>query len=182
MARKTRKGILFFSLLIFVLIAFWVNSGRGEEKVEAAKLGAVAPNFILEDLAGARVELKEVYRKNQLTMVNFWATWCPPCKQEIPDLVAFYRKHQGKGVELLAINVWDNSSRKQLQAFVASAQMEFPVLLDGEGETVNKYNIRAVPTTIFIDQSGQIKEIITGALTSHQLETRLQKYLFKEDS
>lgn len=176
MAFKARRGIKFFGLLIFVLIIIWVSLGRGEEQEEAANLGAVAPNFILEDLSGARVELKEVYRNNQLTLVNFWATWCPPCKREIPDLVAFYRKYQGKGVEILAVNVWDDSSRKQLQAFVASAQMGFAVLLDGEGETVKKYNIRAVPTTIFIDQKGRIKEIYTGALTSNQLEARLQKY------
>ncbi|HBR27832.1 MAG TPA: hypothetical protein DD734_06080 [Firmicutes bacterium] len=178
MAFKSRKGLLIFGVLVAVLLLIWVGLGLGEEQEEeAVSVGAVAPNFILEDLSGERVELKEVYRKHQLTLVNFWATWCPPCKREIPDLVAFYRKYQGEGVEILAVNAWEDSSLEQLQTFVASAEMEFPVLLDGEGETVKKYNIRAIPTTLFIDQSGRIKEIFMGALTSNQLETRLQKYL-----
>ena len=75
------------------------------------------------------------------------------------------------------MNTWEDSSLEQLRAFVAAAEMEFPVLQDVKDQTADKYWVRAVPTTVFIDQNGRILEIYMGALTYGQLQTRLERYL-----
>lgn len=181
---KMKKGLFVLGLLLIVLLIVGLSFGLGgkeEREEEAAKVGGLAPNFQLVDLNGAKVELREIYRKNQLTLVNFWATWCPPCKREIPEFVRIYREYREQGLEILAVNVWDDSSLEQLKAFVAAAEMEFPILLDGKGEVATQYLVRAVPTTVFIDQSGRIREIIVGALTYSQLQNRCGKYLTAAD-
>lgn len=180
--RKRKKGlfILGFLLVALPIVGFGLSlSGKqgSEQEAEAARVGAKAPNFQLEDLSGGAVELKDIYRKNQLTMVNFWATWCPPCRREIPEFVRIYREYREQGLEILAVNVWEDSSLEQLRAFVAAAEMEFPILRDLKEETAAQYRVRAVPTTVFIDQKGRIQEIFVGALTYAQLEARLERYL-----
>ncbi|HHT05801.1 MAG TPA: TlpA family protein disulfide reductase [Hydrogenispora sp.] len=177
---KRKKWLLISGLMLVTLLIVGFGFGLGskkEQEGEAARVGAQAPNFQLEDLSGEVVELKDVYRKNQLTMVNFWATWCPPCRREIPEFVRIYREYREQGLEILGVNVWEDSSLKQLQAFVAAAEMEFPILRDVKAETATIYQVRAVPTTVFIDQKGRILEIFVGALTYNQLQTRLDRYL-----
>ncbi|NLM38346.1 MAG: TlpA family protein disulfide reductase [Firmicutes bacterium] len=173
-----KKGLFIAGLLlvILLLVGLGFNLG-GKEKNEVARVGAPAPNFRLEDLSGAVVELKDIYRKNQLTLVNFWATWCPPCRREIPEFVRLYREYRERGLEILAVNAWENITLEELQAFVAAAEMEFPILRDVKEEAATKYQVRAVPTTVFIDPNGRILEIFVGALTYEQLQTKLERYL-----
>ena len=174
------KGLFILGLLLVVLLIVGLGFGFGgkqEQLEEAARVGAQAPNFQLEDLSGAAVELKDIYRKKQLTMVNFWATWCPPCKREIPEFVRIYQEYREQGLEILAVNVWEDISPEELRAFAAAAEMEFPILRDVKEETATKYRVRGVPTTVFIDQNGRIQEIFVGALTYGQLQTRLDRYL-----
>lgn len=178
--KKGKKRLFIFGLLLVVLLVVGFSlglAGKKEQEEELPRVGAKAPNFQLTDLARQVVELKEIYQKNQLTMVNFWATWCPPCRREIPEFVRFYRDYREQGLEILAVNTWEDSSLEQLRAFVAAAEMEFPVLQDVKDQTADKYWVRAVPTTVFIDQNGRILEIYMGALTYGQLQTRLERYL-----
>ena len=183
MKMKRRKGLVLSGLFIaiLVLVVLGLGTGSKQAETEAARVGAIAPNFTLTDLSGTALELKEIYRKNQLTLVNFWATWCPPCKREIPELVSFYRDYREQGLEILAVNAWDDSSLEQLRTFAEAAEMEFPILRDTKEEAVQKYGVRGVPTTIFIDGSGRIKEIYVGSLTYNQLRTRLERYLSDMD-
>ncbi|NLY91090.1 MAG: redoxin domain-containing protein [Firmicutes bacterium] len=177
MAGEGRKKLLYLGVLISILLLVGIGfMGGDQQEEEAARVGAIAPNFRLENLTGEKVELKKIYRQNQLTLVNFWATWCPPCRVEIPELTRFYQEYQAKGVEILAVNIWDNTSRGQLQTFADAAEMKFPVLVDVEDKTANQYQIRAVPTTIFIDQTGRIREVYMGALSYSQLQTRFERY------
>lgn len=177
MANVGRKSLFYLLVLLLLVGVVYAFS----DKQEVAKVGAIAPNFQLENLDGAKVELKEVYRQNQLTLINFWATWCPPCRVEIPELTRFYRDYRAKGVEILAVNIWDNSSREALRTFAAAAEMIFPVLVDQEEKIANAYRIMAVPTTFFLDRQGRIKEIYTGAMTYRQIQTLVERYLAPEN-
>ncbi|HEY8392657.1 MAG TPA: TlpA disulfide reductase family protein [Capillibacterium sp.] len=176
MAGRGRK-ILFYLFIIFLLAGAGYLLGGNQE---VAKVGAIAPNFQLENLAGEQVELKKIYRQNQLTLVNFRATWCPSCRAEIPALSRFYREYRTKGVEIMAVNIWDASNREQLRAYAASTGINFPVLMDRKDHAARKYRIIAVPTTVFIDRQGRIREIYLGALTYQQLQTRFERYLAPE--
>lgn len=173
-----KKGLFIAGLLVvaLILVGFGFSLG-GKKEGEVARVGALAPNFQLENLSGEMVELKDIYRKNQLTMVNFWATWCPPCRIEIPEFVRIYREYRARGLEILAVNVWENSTLEQLQDFVAAAGMEFPILRDVKEDAAAKYQVRGIPTTVFINRDGRIHEIFVGALSYGQLQTRLERYL-----
>ena len=149
----------------------------GREEKSLPQVGKTAPNFQLIDLSGKQVELKEVYPQNQITLVNFWGSWCPPCKMEIPEFVQFYSEYRRKGLEILAVNTWDNNSLETIKKFAETAGMNFPVLLDTKNQVVQMYGVRAVPTTVFIDQTGQIKEIFVGMINYNQLKARMEKYL-----
>jgi len=175
-AGEGRKRLFYLGVTISILLFVGIGFIGGDKQREAAKIGEIAPNFKLLNLAGETVELKKIYRKNQLTLVHFWATWCSPCRWEIPELVRFYREYRAKGVEILAVVAWDGSTREQLRTFAATTEMEFSVLTDVNDETVNKYQIRAVPTTIFIDRKGRISEIYMGALTYSQMQNRFERY------
>ncbi|HHT49770.1 MAG TPA: TlpA family protein disulfide reductase [Firmicutes bacterium] len=173
MTKEGRKKLL-YPFIFFIIIGLGLVLG---DKQEEAKVGAVAPGFRLEGIAGERIDLKKISRQNQLTLVNFWATWCPPCRAEIPELNRVYRVYRAKGLEILAVNIWDDSTREQLRAFTNATGIEFPVLLDVDDSTATKYQIRAVPTTVFIDQKGRIREVYVGALTYGQIQTRFERYL-----
>lgn len=173
-----RKGfmILMLILAVFAIVVFGFLT-NGQEGIEEPKVGKVAPGFRLADLSGKMVELKAVYQKNPVTLVNFWATWCPPCRREIPEFNRIYQEYQAKGLEILAVNTWDDSSLEQIKEFVEQAEMKFPVLLDAEGKVVNRYGVRGVPTTVVIDQTGRIREIVVGMMNYHLLKSRLDQLL-----
>jgi peroxiredoxin len=149
----------------------------GREEKSLPQVGKAAPDFQLTDLSGKQVELKQVYPQNRITLVNFWGSWCPPCKMEIPEFIQFYSEYRKKGLEILAVNTWDNNSLETIKEFAETVGMNFPVLLDTKNEVVKLYGVRAVPTTFFLDHTGRIKEIFTGMINYNQLKARMEKYL-----
>ncbi len=173
-----RKRILFLVLLIVVLafvgFTFFTN---GQDEPEEPRVGKISPNFRLPDLSGRMVELKAVYPKNRVTLVNFWATWCGPCRVEIPEFNRIYQEYRGKGLEILAVNTWDESKPESIKTFVEQAKMEFPILLDTEWKVATQYGVRGIPTTVIIGPTGHIQEIIVGMTTYQRLKERLEKLL-----
>ena len=178
MRKEQKKRFLsFFVLIVAVSLIFVGILTLGKEEKEEPKVGGLAPNFQLKNLSGNLIELKAVYKINRVTLVNFWTTWCPPCQKEIPEFARFYSEYKEKGVEILAVNTWDDSSPEQIGEFAKKAGMEFPILSDSNDKVVKSYRIRGVPTTVFIDQTGRIREIFVGIMTYDQLKVRIDKYL-----
>jgi peroxiredoxin len=124
----------------------------------ADELSGVAPDFDLLSRDGGRVALSDL--EGQVVMVNFWATWCGPCRQEMPHLEALYQRYSGLGFTLLGVNVEKDSSGAD--KFLVETPVSFPILFDPESEVSELYNVVAMPSTVLIDKSGNLRFIHHG--------------------
>lgn len=125
-----------------------------------------APDFSLRTLDGRLAALSD-YR-GQVVLLNTWATWCPPCLAEMSDLEAYYRQHQDDGFVVLAVN--DRESAGTVAAFIEERGFTFPVLLDPEGVVFSAYDVRALPTSFFIDREGVVRGVWMGQLSPDRLK------------
>ncbi len=139
------------------------------------RIGQKAPAFTLYELKGKRVVLDEVVRSGRVTLLNFWATWCPPCRGEVPELISFYKAFASKGVRILAIDIQEE--QRKVASFAASQGMSFPILLDRAGTVADLYGIRGIPTTVIIDGRGTIRDMIVGGTTQGVLRSKVQRLL-----
>jgi cytochrome c biogenesis protein CcmG/thiol:disulfide interchange protein DsbE len=125
-----------------------------------------APDFALQTIDGRTVRLSD-YR-DQVVLLTTWATWCPPCRAEMPDLEAYYRQHQGDGFVVLAVNSRENSDT--VAAFLEEHDFTFPVLLDPGGVVAKNYGVRGLPTSFFIDRDGMVRGVWSGQLSPARLK------------
>jgi thiol-disulfide isomerase/thioredoxin len=132
-----------------------------------------ARGFTLATLDGSRVSLSD--HRGDVVVVNFWATWCPPCRAEIPDLEAAYQAHRDKGFAVLGVNV--EESRQEIRVFMASLDMSYPVLLDEEGRVLQMYRALGLPMSVIVDRDGVIQVRHVGYMTAAQLGTYLADLL-----
>ena len=110
--------------------------------------------FTLKDLSGKDVSLKEELAKNKAVLINFWATWCPPCREEIPDLVRLHEQYQGQSFEVLGVNLGE--SNKKASSFAQKMSINYPVLLDSDEEAATDYGIVGIPTSLLVKSDGTI--------------------------
>ena len=138
--------------------------------------GDTAPAFTLKTLAGSPVSLADY--KGHPVVINFWATWCPPCRDEMPMLVAAYQANQQAGLVVLAVDLTDQEkSKKDVRNFVAEFQMSFPVLLDERGKVSRRYRLRGVPTTVFVGRDGVVRAVNPGPITAAALQQHIAEIL-----
>ena len=130
--------------------------------VEAPEIGKLAPSFQLTDIDGQSVSLSDF--QGQPLLINFWATWCGPCRSEMSYIQEVYDELSEREPVVLSINIGESLTK--VEEFMRDYNLSFPVLLDMEGNVSEKYNIRAIPTTYFIDGDGIIKDIKIGAFRS----------------
>jgi thiol-disulfide isomerase/thioredoxin len=126
---------------------------------EAPKEGFLAPQFSLYDLSGNQVSLSDF--RGRVVLLNFWATWCAPCRREIPSLERLYHMRKGEGFEIVAVNS-ERASSSKIASFVQQYQMSFPILLNPGQDVGSRYWIRAVPTSFLVDKKGVIRWKIVG--------------------
>lgn len=120
----------------------------------AATDGSVpAPAFTLANRAGGEVSLADL--KGQVVMINFWASWCGPCRQEFPALDAIYAKYKPMGFTLVAINV--ESEKADAEKFLAATPASFPILFDPDNKVSGSYGVSAMPTTVLVDRQGRVR-------------------------
>jgi peroxiredoxin len=117
--------------------------------------GDILPSFVLPDTEGHAVDLQQVLTENRLVVVNVWATWCVPCRLEMPDLIEFYQKRKGQGVTLLAVSL--DEDPQKVAAYLAKSPVPFPVLLDPDQRVAKELGVRALPTAFLIDKEGRIR-------------------------
>lgn len=146
MRPNARRNLRLFEVLLIVLQLFTMPAvGSGEMRP--------APDFTLGVRGGGELRLGEL--RGQVVLVNFWATWCGPCRQEMPLLDELYRKYQGLGFTLLGINVEEDG--RLAEDFLAETPVSFPILLDPESRVSYLYEVSAMPTTVIIDRQGNIR-------------------------
>ena len=126
------------------------------------QVGYEAPNFKLKDPSGKEIELKQL--RGKPVLLNFWATWCEPCRAEMPELEQLYRDYRDKGLVVLGVSVDDPSAAKDIPAFLkegnpAVGSYTFPVLLDQKQEVQKQYKLFGVPSSFFVDPSGVIRSV-----------------------
>ena len=142
----------------------------------AQTVGDSALAFTLKTLDGNSVSLSDF--KGHPVVINFWASWCPPCRDEMPVLVEAYRAHKDSGLIILAVNGRDQeTSLRPVRRFVAEFQMPFPVLLDEHGELRRRYRLRGLPTSVFIGADGLVRGLIIGPFTPAAFEAHLEEIL-----
>ncbi len=132
-----------------------------------------APEFSLPALDGRQVSLSDLH--GQVVLVNFWATWCTPCRTEMPEIQAAYQNHREQNFTVLAINqAEDDQAASQ---FAQQLHLTFPILLDHDGAIARQYQLQALPTSFFIDRDGVIRAASLGQMNRAYIEAELAKLL-----
>ncbi len=163
MSRKRRQTAVlitligFLSLLSIYLIFF--QSNRPSPKVESERGGVLAQDFTLPTLNGSDIKLSDY--KGKVVFLNIWATWCPPCRDEMSSMESLYRRLKGRNFELLAVSI-DRDGEKVVRPFAIKYGLTFPVLLDQENKTYRLYGLTGVPESFIIDKSGAIIHKVIG--------------------
>lgn len=141
-------------------------------RVVGRAVGQAAPDFTLPTIDGDQVTLSEL--KGQVVLINFWASWCAPCRQEMPELIRAYTTYQDRGLVILGLNATDQDRIENVQAFVNEFQIPFPVLLDQEGHVTNDlYNLLGFPMSVFVDRLGVIRHVQLGPMTGEQVDSNV---------
>lgn len=160
------------------LAAFALPSSDAETGILNAKTDP-APNFQLETIDGEVFRLKE--HRGKVVVVNFWGTWCPPCRREIPDLISLQSEFGDQGLQVVGIALERSAGVKKVRRFAEQQEINYPVGL-GDRSITQKYGgIRGVPTTVVIDAEGQIRGRLTGQVTEKMLRPGIER-LLKEAS
>lgn len=162
-------------LLVLILGAGWIWLSRvpSDVAVSAESIplkGHPAPDFTLQTLDGESLSLSDL--QGQAVVLNFWATWCPPCRAEMPELQAAYEDYGPGGLVVLGVNQGEDQAT--VKAYQEELNLTFPVVLDTQFEVSETYQINSLPTTFFIDRDGIIREIVVGQMNAALLKQQLR--------
>lgn len=188
---KKNIGLLIVVLLVVAMIGTYVKQQIDEDReIETASLGKemderkiglkngdTPPDFTLTSLDGEDVTLSELRGKK--VVLNFWATWCPPCKAEMPHMQNYYEQNAKKdNVEIIAVNltkaerdVTEDEKIDSVMTFRESFDLTFPILLDPKNSAGLDYQVITIPTTYFIDSNGYIQRAIRGPMNAEMLKS-----------
>jgi len=171
--------IVVLSAALFLYRSWRSGAERGSQETSSTATtgprgGVNVPAFSLKDVNG------NIYSSSGFagkpTVINFFATWCPPCREEIPGFVEIYNKHKGKGFELIGISL-DTDSREDLPGFLAANRVEFRVLI-GNLETARAFGgVTSIPTTFFVGKDGRIKKVLMGYIGKEDFDREVQELL-----
>lgn len=183
---KKKMGIILVLALVTIMIGTFIKDrieadqaineyAKGydvdlEKEESGIKKSQLAPDFTLKNLAGEEVTLSDFRGKK--VILNFWTTWCPPCKAEMPHMQKYYDQYGEKdNVIILAVNLtYDSDSEEKVKQFASSYNIDFPILLTQKDMIEKQYKIMTIPSTFFIDTEGHIQRQIVGPLDLSTLQ------------
>ena len=139
----------------------------------AAEQGRAAPDFHLEQLEGGTLRLSDL--RGQVVILNFWATWCGPCRAEMPEFVRLYEAERSRGLEIVAVDLQE--PEEHVRNFADEFGMRFPTLFDRTGAVAQTYRVQQLPVTFIIDRDGTVRATRYGAVTPAWLRAELDKLL-----
>lgn len=156
--------------LVVLLLAATLGSVPARAQLRA---GAKAPDVELPRLGGGEFRLSSL--RGRPVILTFWGTWCPPCREEFPELARLYREWHEAGLEVVGVNQRDQELKTaNVEAFVREHAVPFTVVLDTRGRWRRAYRLIGLPTTVFVDTAGVITRVVSGPVTPAQLAAGLE--------
>ncbi len=176
--QKNQRIILY--ILILIAGAAWIvlsaDATKGAGNTSAPQAGFSAPDFTLPTPLGESYTLSNL--RGQAVLVNLWASWCPPCRAEMPTIEKMYREYKDQGFIVLAINMTYQDDPFAVVPFLEDHDITFPTLLDETGDVAAAYQLRSLPSSYFINREGIITEVVIGGPMSEALlRTRIEQIL-----
>ncbi|WP_438318356.1 thiol-disulfide oxidoreductase ResA [Sporosarcina sp. FA9] len=164
-ASKKKKRLIIRTIILFVLVSAVIFAILTKKDVKMLKVGDQAPDFELVDLEGNKHRLSD-YR-GEGVFLNFWGTWCAPCKREMPAMERMHAEFEDKGVHILAINI--KGSDLQVETFRDDYGLTFPIAIDKDESVKEVYTIKPLPTTFIINKDGKIEQIIIREMSEAEI-------------
>jgi len=175
-----RRRVLYIFILVVGLAWIFASADRSGAstagQIPAPRQGFLAPDFTLQTTTGETVQLSDL--RGQAVMVNLWATWCPPCRAEMPAIQKMYDEYKDRGFIVLAVDMTWQDDPAAVGPFVQEFGLTFPVLLEPSGAAARLYELRSLPSSFFIDRQGVIQEVVIGGpMAEALLRTRIEAIL-----
>ncbi len=171
-SRGSNLGAIALLLLAGSIALFawaWSNERGDSSSGQNVEVGREAPDFTLPDLEGNQNALSD--HRGEVVLINFWATWCPPCRVEMPDMEAVYREHKDDGFEILGVD--QREPKELVEEFVTERGFSWIFLLDEDFDVSQEYSATSIPRSILVDRDGTVAHVWRGTLTRSQLEQQL---------
>jgi cytochrome c biogenesis protein CcmG, thiol:disulfide interchange protein DsbE len=175
-----QQRALYIAILVAALAWIFASADRAgvstAGEIPAPREGFLAPDFSLQTPEGETVSLSEL--RGQAVLVNLWATWCPPCRAEMPAIQKLYDEYKDQGFMVLAVNMTYQDNPQSVLPFTRENNLTFPILLEETGEMARKYELRSLPSSFFVNRDGIIQEVVIGGPMSEALlRTRIESIL-----
>jgi peroxiredoxin len=170
MSARMHRGTILLALMVLSIVSTGTVAAL-------PAVGAAAPDFASKSDSGRNVRLSEL--RGQVVLINFWASWCSPCRQELPLLNKIYAQYRPAGFMLLAVNIDDN--RKDAEAMQKRLDLRFPTLFDGSKNVAKLYGVDTMPATLVIDRDGRVRYVHRGYYSGYEQKYEQQvRTLLKE--
>ena len=154
-------------VVVLLLLAALPSRGAGQEVRKA-------PALILRDLQGRNLRLNDY--KGKVVLINFWATWCPPCRAEVPELVKWQREYRGRGLQIIGVT-YPPQTTKEVRRFVRNLKINYPVALGTKQAKALFFQGETLPVSVIIDREGNVRDIIEGILLPEEFEQKIKPLL-----
>ncbi|MBL0387639.1 redoxin domain-containing protein [Tumebacillus sp. ITR2] len=168
------RNITILVLLVAAIGIMYSVFAFTKKEPTVLEVGQAAPDFQLETLDGHKVQLSDY--KGKVVLLNFWASWCEPCRQEMPDIEKAYETYKDQGLVVLGANLQENNV--SIKGFADNMGMTFPILMDKDGKlAVQTYKVKPIPTSFFIDQNGILQAKAEAPMTLPFIEDNVKPLL-----
>jgi len=171
------RRLIITALIIAPLLAlFAYGFMRDARYIHSPLIAKAAAPFAITLFDGTTLSLESL--RGKAVFLNFWASWCPPCRAEMPSIEKVYQAYQGRGLVVLGVNTTFQDSESDVAAFVEQFGLTFPILLDREGGVSRRYQMRGLPSTFFIDRQGIIRTVVIGGPMSEAvIQSKVEELL-----
>jgi cytochrome c biogenesis protein CcmG, thiol:disulfide interchange protein DsbE len=172
----TTRTLVILGGLILLLPLLWYSVRAAGSESRAPVIGRTAPQIAATAVDGSSIDLDAL--RGQVVLVNFWATWCPPCRAEMPAIEAAYQAYRTQGFEVLAVT--NDQNPELVPLFLREFGLSFPAIADRDNAINAAYRVNGLPTSFFIDRAGTVRAVHHGQMTSAQIEADLLPLLAEQ--